>query len=257
MKIYGDGSIVEVAIPLLTERGESFSPNTLTYRVLDEAGAELVASSALAYGGETEMIVIVGAVSNTLGAGETRMMRVVELTAITDEGIIVVESRYVIESITYLSVGDNSFQTYNEALLIEMDLIGVETWETAPAHKKKAALIEAYDSICKLTFRIGDRQDSLFPNSANVNIKYLTASEIAALDARMLLAIRKAQVIEADVVLGGDPIAEKRKTGLMSETIGESSNMFRPGKPLVLPVSNRALHYLAPYITMRKVVGRG
>lgn len=255
MKTYGDGSDVEMIIPFLTERGDAFVPNSLSYRVLDQSGAELVASAVIAYGGEEEAVITVDSVSNTLGADETRLMRVVELSAVTDEGIVVVEGRYVIESVTYIGVGDNSFQTYNEALLIELDLIGVDSWAESPIHKKKAAMIEAYTNITKLAFRLQGSQDRLFAGTRDVAMRDLSASEIAALDADMLLAVRKAQVVEADVILGGDPIADKRKTGLMSETIGESSNMFRPGKPLVMPVSDRALRYLSPFITLRKVIG--
>lgn len=255
MKTYGDGSNVEVTIPFYTERGDVFVPNTLSYRVLDSSGTVLVASAAIIYGGEQEAVVTVASINNTLGADETRLMRVVELTAITDEGIVIVESRYVIESITYIGVGENSFQTYNDALLIELDLIGVDSWSASPIHKQKAAMIEAYTNITRLSFKLQGSQDKLFAGSRDVAIRDLSASELASLDGDMMLAIRKAQVVEADVILGGDPVADKRKSGLMSETIGESSNMFRPGKPLVMPVSDRALRYLAPFIALRKVIG--
>lgn len=255
MKTYGDGSNVEVTIPFYTERSDVFVPNTLSYRVLDSSGTVLVAPAAIIYGGEQEAVVTVASINNTLGADETRLMRVVELTAVTDEGIVTVESRYIIESITYIGVGENSFQTYNDALLIELDLIGVDSWSASPIHKQKAAMIEAYTNITRLSFKLQGSQDKLFAGSRDVAIRDLSASELASLDGDMMLAIRKAQVVEADVILGGDPVADKRKSGLMSETIGESSNMFRPGKPLVMPVSDRALRYLAPFIALRKVIG--
>jgi hypothetical protein len=89
------------------------------------------------------------------------------------------------------------------------------------------------------------------------NIGLLTAAEIEALPALFLQALRMAQIAESDSILGGDPVGELRREGLMSKTVGESSQMYRPGKPLVMPVSDRAMRYLAGYVRRSLVVGRG
>lgn len=56
-------------------------------------------------------------------------------------------------------------------------------------------------------------------------------------------------MIEANARLGGTDVSDLRREGLMSATVGEVSQMFRPSKPLVLPISHRALQVLAGYIT--------
>jgi hypothetical protein len=66
-----------------------------------------------------------------------------------------------------------------------------------------------------------------------------------------ITALRRAQIAEANEVLSlGDP-SDKRKVGIMSETIGESSMMFRVGKPLELGLSHAALSILKGYVRTR------
>ena len=89
----------------------------------------------------------------------------------------------------------------------------------------------------------------------NFNIGNISEVDLTLIDSDLLAAIAKAQIAEADFMMGGDTVEDKRRTGLMSETVGESSNMFRPGKPLVLAGSEKALRYLTGYITWSRRIG--
>lgn len=77
----------------------------------------------------------------------------------------------------------------------------------------------------------------------------LNEAQFMNLDERFRSALCRAQVIEANARLGGTDVSDLRREGLMSATVGEVSQMFRPSKPLVLPISHRALQVLAGYIT--------
>lgn len=258
MEIYRDGSVVKVSITYANDEGLAIIPSSLSYRVFDQDFVELVASTPIAYAaGDTFADITVGSTENTLGVGERRVMRIVELTIVTDDGTYTQEVRYIIEANATLTTGDNSFQGYNEALLTSMDIINISGWDAANDRDRKKALIEAYHNICNLRFFITYSQDRVFAGETIINLQDLSKAELLVLDVDFMNAIRKAQVIEADVLLGGDLIEEKRRNGLMSETIGESSNMFRPGKPLVMAVSKRALRILAKYVSHARELGRG
>lgn len=241
MNIYSDGSIVSITLPYVDENGTELTVTAATYRVLDQDDVELVAETALA--GLDVADIVIPAIHNTLSGG-IRTIRTIELTMVTDAGTFTTGTRYVVESTQVLIVGGTSFQTYNESVLSGMDIFGLDNWSQASDRDRKKALIEAYYSIVAMTFTIGD-------------ISLYDEANILALESELLIALRKAQVAEANSVLGGNSIEDKRRIGLMSETIGESSNMFRPGKPLILPVSNAAMTYLSKYVSWSVKVNRG
>jgi hypothetical protein len=65
-------------------------------------------------------------------------------------------------------------------------------------------------------------------------------------------ALKRAQVVEANQILTGDGYASRRKAGLMSESVGESSMMFKAGvRPLDLGISREALDYLTGFLNNR------
>lgn len=65
-------------------------------------------------------------------------------------------------------------------------------------------------------------------------------------------ALCKAQVCEANVILTGDPIGDKIRSGLFSEKVGESSMMFRSGLgPLKTVVDRKTLEYLSGFTNNR------
>jgi hypothetical protein len=77
------------------------------------------------------------------------------------------------------------------------------------------------------------------------------------LPAGFLRAIKRAQLIEANVILGGDVVGRKRQDGILSETIGESSASFSDKPFLNLPISRQAYEELRRYIVIRIGVARG
>lgn len=245
VKIYRDASTVVLDLPFVDESGNPVSPTVVSYRVLSEDNSEIVPDTPITLnGGEVSTIITIDAAENTLGENIRRTLRTVELTLTTAKGIVRSETRYAIESDTTVIVGENSYQTFNESLLTAMDMLSIERWEIAPDRDKRAALSEAYYNIARMSFKT---ISSLID---------LDAASLGEIDIDLYQAIQKAQVSEANYVLGGSSIEDKRIIGLMSETIGETSNMFRPGKPLILPISGKTLQYLGGHISWSVKLGR-
>lgn len=260
MNVYRQGTSVNVTVPFLDDLGNPLTVTAATYRVVDESETELVAETPLTInGGETEIDVSVDASLNALG-DERRSIRTVIVYATTNAGVHVLSESYVIEGDTTLVLMDNSFLTLPHAMMIASGMIDVERFQGATQRQKASALHEAFLNIIRLRFEVDYENDQERivdkPMSDPGDISQMTHEDFLKLPARMVEAIFRAQVVEADFILGGDPIEERRRQGLMSETIGESSNMFRPGKPMNLSVSNRAMKYLAPYIKYSQHLGR-
>lgn len=254
MNVYSDGSQVVLTIPFADSDGNAVTVASAAYRVLDELGTEIVASTPIAIsGGEVETSITVTGANNTLAVDATRMMRVIELT-MTDgnSSIYVTSTRYIIEATSVLEVYSNTLVTYDEAIMIAMDIPNLGSWDAATDRQRQAALLDAYAAIARLSFEVPDSRDPmeyLFAGSTVIDSIYdLDPADWALLPAQFITDFSKAQVVEADSLLGGDDVADRRRRGLMSETIGESSMMFRPGKPLNLPVNQRTLRYLTGYV---------
>jgi hypothetical protein len=262
MNNYRDGSSVDIELPFVDENCTSVTPTSASYRVLSENNAEIVAETPIALtGAEISASVTIDSSNNTLTTGVYRALRVVELTMTTSRGIVSSFVRYIIESDTTIVMGENSFQTFNESLLLTMDMTNLDRWNTSTDRDKKASLIEAYTNISKLSFRRMMDIESIDLSRLSFHgisrIDQLDEDSLKLLEPHFYLALRKAQIAESNHILGGDEVGDKRTLGLMSETIGETSSMFRPGTPLKLPVSRRALDYLSGYVTWGGKLRRG
>jgi len=241
MNLYLHATDVALVISL-----QGLAATAVTYRVLDAAGNELLGATGAGFTeGDTEVAVTVPALLNTLAAGVYRDIRKVELTMVAGDGTRILSELYAIEVENILNIGYNSYQTYETAELTAMFSQPLDAWDVSTKDARISSLIEAREHIGALSF-----------TEAPLGINHLTPDEFAALTEPLQVALRRAQVIEADYIMGGGIIDRKRESGLMSETIGESSNMFRPGKSVELPVCKRCARALAGHITFAMKIGR-
>lgn len=125
-------------------------------------------------------------------------------------------------------------------------------WHGASDADKEWALLAAYRAMASLKMPILGRSAQGCP----LNL-FDDGFPIKTLPERFVGAFRLAQVLEADTLLGGEEEASKRASGVLSETIGESSMMFRPGKALDFGVSPRTLRALRGYVDYSVRIGRG
>lgn len=254
MLAFAPNTPATLSIPLLDANGLPLTADAVSYQVTDQSGAERVPLTVLALPdgpADTVELTLPGAI-NGLAVGASRELRVVTLSITTETGPATVVYRYLVKAEDALGVMKNSFQTFSQALLLGTEMVNMEAWDAASDDRKQAALADAYRAICKLRFDWGFDNDQTRLNDIRWtphDMDKLNEAQFMNLDERFRSALCRAQVIEANARLGGTDVSDLRREGLMSATVGEVSQMFRPSKPLVLPISHRALQVLAGYIT--------
>jgi hypothetical protein len=278
MDIFRANSDVTLIIPLADAEGNAYNVSAISYRVVNQDEVEVLALTPLTSfsAGSSEATITVLAVKNVLATGSIRELRNIELYLTEDENQITIRYPYVIEASQVLVVGENSFQTYAQALLTGMEISDIPAWNAASEQDRLTALMDARHHIVQLHFTLltgyfdqsniayfGDMQfETPYISKNNVaflggNLDLLKPAQYAALPEKMRQKLRLAQVAEADAILGSDPIKDQRESGLISSTIGEVSQRYREGKPMQLPVCSKALSYLSYYISFTRRVGRG
>ena len=293
MQIYLSGNPVTLTIPLVDRGGNTYSPSAVSYDVIDQTGTIQVALTPITTFnlGDTSVGITIPAAQNTAAIIDpttitnnqvdefsTRAIRTVRLYLTVGGDSVLLTSSYAIEPTDPLIVGMNSFQSFAQAELTSMDIPTLTAWHTAMDSQKFSAMIEARRRLCQLNYWLlnsnvnwGQDNMNFIPEGAyqspyaginnlfifNGNISLLTPTQYGALPIRFKTALAFAQVAEADNILGGNPVVSRRQDGLLSESVGESKQVFRQGRPLNLPVCRRALEYVSQFVTFAKRTGRG
>lgn len=261
---YSNNSDVTVTLAAIDDYGNLISNiDTIIAQVLDEAGNELLASADVTYAANaSEYTVYVPANVNTLPVNVKQAIRVIRVTIIDGNYTkVVTDHSYIIDTPNVLEVMANTYQTLQSAELLSNSMSRLDNWKAAYNADKKAALETAYNRIGRLTFEVEDptftypinvlnaRDTASAPTITLYEINNLSAIDFEALPKNFVNAVRRAQLVEANSILEiGESIIEKRRGGLMSETVGESSQMWRPGKPVLLSVCRETLEELSGYI---------
>lgn len=229
---------------------------------------------------KSQVTIVTDAEVNTLAEETFRDIRVICLKITTTEGgTEFLEYTYGISVADPLEVGVNSFVTYRQAQRIAMDIPKLNNWEKLSAAQRISALMEARTRICRLSFDLGKIQFDMTRQNYEVqaagkprvvqvgeifgvdegavNLSDLTKEEFEDLPEAFRKALAVAQVAEADDILEVDSIAERRRQGLILETIGEVKQMFSS----ILPsnsrsISSKAAGYLSRYLASGKKLAR-
>jgi len=254
----------EAAIVALTLEAE---PDTATWWVEDGDGETVQAIAAVpgaALDGTTATLTIPAGV-NILAAGERQAFRLVRLryqAAESFAGWREVEVSYLVQAAdTELVLQVNSFQGYNQALRVAGEMTGIADFLTASRADRVTAMIAAWRALTAMRYSIevdSTAQNRIhdFPGANPGDLSLMTDVEFLSLDTRFLEAIRRAQVAEANHRISGGGPNGSRRDGLMSSSIGEVSQMFRPSKPLDLGLSTAAMRELRGYLAIAPRVGR-
>lgn len=269
MNSYAAGTDVSVTIPFVDLNGDTITPTALVVRVLDEDENEVSPASVIPLpdpaGNEIE--ISIEAIDNTLPPGETVGVRCIEAVMTTAAGPITLYISYLIRPAARLVVLQNTFQTWPRAQLVASEMPNLLGWETAVNdNDRQVALMEAFRRLTRLGYMVRwprevDDQRYLHPGAdRRIDPKHWAVMTFDQWNTWypevFRQALRMAQVAEANQILGVDKVGDKRRSGILSESIGESSMMFRMGKPLDLGVSHQALQYVTGYVDVRMTTGR-
>lgn len=164
----------------------------------------------------------------------------------------------------------NSFQTFNAALLTANSMPNLASFPVAAENDRIMALQEAWNRLTRLGYLVRWPRNPDAQNYLNWNDKrneviapriwaVMTISRWFTFYPQVFRdAMCRAQVSEADAILTNSVIEQRRAAGIVSETIGESSTTFRKTKSIAdsLGVSKRTLDYLTGYVDIRHSIGR-
>lgn len=227
----------------------------------------------------SEVIVQTSEEVNTLKEETSRDIRIICLKAKTRSGAVFsLEYAYGLTIADPLTVGVNSFMTYRQAQKMAMDMPKLNNWESMSQSQRISALLEAKQRICRLAFDFGQvqldmtKQDYVVQAAGkprcvqvgeifgvyggSVKLEDLSVEDFEALPTKFRTALMQAQLAEANDVLEVDSIAERRRQGLILETIGEVKQMFSSIIPAQMTVSSKAMSYLSRYLASGKKIGR-
>lgn len=225
---------------------------TITCRITDASGVEVATGVpvSVAYGA---YLVETPSVANQLGTLR-RDIRVVEIEITNVDGVKSVRSfEYLIESADVLAEGENSFQTYPSAILASLSVSSLSAWNESSKDDRITALIDARLCFGPLRFRYAfDDNKSVDLQSESLgNITTITPSQWHALPADFKAAVCRAQVMQADYLLSRDTRTDARAAGLLSQTIGESSETYAKGKPIAASsvLCQRAMRELSRFLS--------
>ena len=227
----------------------------------------------------SEVTVLTSEDVNTLNEDSSRDIRIICLKAKTKTGAVFsLEYAYGLTVSDPLQVGVNSFMTYRQAQKLAMDMPKLNNWESMSQSQRISALLEAKQRICRLSFDFGQvqldmtKQDYVVQAAGkprcvkvgeifgvyggSVKLEDLSVEDFEALPTKFRTALMQAQLAEANDVLEVDSIAERRRQGLILETIGEVKQMFSSIIPAQMAVSSKAMSYLSRYLASGKKIGR-
>lgn len=156
---------------------------------------------------------------------------------------------FVIQLEEVLVKGLNSFQNIYKARVTADEVHDVEHFKMADDSEQISAMITAYEALGAMVYADN--------NGDHYGVGDYDEAELdSELDPAFLRALQRAQVLEANELLDINSIHRKRLDGLMSETIGESSMMFRPGNISNFELSRRSQFALRNYLVIRARIGR-
>lgn len=265
MNTYLAASDVKLSFPLVDAQGNPVLPSAASYRVLDEDGVVLAGPTSILAASSPATIVIPAALNQTPAPPESNLVpqfgtlrayRRVELTIGTIAGDLLLTQEYILErdSNSALVPGTNSFQTINKAELVALDIPNLNGWNAADRNARVAAMIQARLNLGQMSYRYRwseNWQNFIFPEFGIYSIIQFTQDQYLSLPVDFRQTMERAQIMEADDLLGTDPVLAKRQQGITSETIGSSTTMFGQVRPVRQLICPRAMHELSRYIVKR------
>lgn len=269
MKTYIAGTPVKLAIRLTDSDGNPLSVTSAIYRIVDESSTEIQAStsfdlseSSISIPAELNQIKAIDVDSigaETMDDVRLSEARIIEVEATLQDGNVITQDfPYILVPRERLIPGLNSFQTLREAYLNSMSIPSTTAWMTATEDERVAAMIEARLRICSFRFSdVSTGQSYLSENKQIGDLSRLPPKTFKSLSARLRKALKLAQIVEAEEILGGgDQVSLLRRNGLTSQTIGETQETYRSNAPLNMQLSRGALRYLGPFISLSQRIGR-
>lgn len=183
---------------------------------------------------ETEVTIIVsGGVD-----GETYEM---VNTIVSEAGMNLSRRIYLTVLDELLLKGVNSFASYPELLSVAaLNQSLVQVLLETDSQSQQGALQQAWRNINMMPIEV---VDTLY--NPYYTIDSLDEAALDLLDPNVYMQLKWAQIVEADCLLGGEPLEDRRQSGMLSDTTGESGHFLRPARPVELPIYRKTARLLS------------
>lgn len=157
-------------------------------------------------------------------------------------------------SVEPLVPGVNSFALFADLLVLGSDMIQLSVFNNATQPQQISALVQAWANLGQLPVQLADLKGTDSYDKAST--RELVEADLNLLSETNRYRLLRAQLIEANDVLGGNPIEARRRKGLISDSAGESAHFFRTSRPLNLPCCRAAIDELRGIVKWGLRVGR-
>lgn len=218
MDNFAANTAITVVIPLVYN-GTNLTVSSFSYGIKDSSGAVVLAMAP--YVGSivgNSISLPIAATHNVITSKYDIREIFYEMT--TTQGVYPASLFYKLSgNILQLTVMVDSFMTFGESLLVQESVTSdITDYNTLTDQLKVAALEYAYKNLITKRFYVG--------GILIENLEDYTEAQFNALDPKFKKAIKLAQLLEAADIVEDNPILDKINSGIVSETIGESSMFF-------------------------------
>jgi hypothetical protein len=272
--VYTQGEPVDLLISVPERAGVTIVPSSISVSLTDQTGALIAGptdvSPSLITG--DVLSITVPSSQNQLPTGTPHGLRQAVTSFTTSDGVYTDTQTYILKSSAPLIRMVNSFILEPETYVTRFEMPPMPAWDQAQDDDRIAALTSAYRNMVQLRYRypIGIASQSRIIDFGGLSIDdvygrlYAVIADMAffhELDYNgwpdsFQQALKRAQMAEANVLLQGDPVGDKRRQGIETETVGESSMTFRKIPDVSLAVSKEALIYLRGFLDNRVMLTR-
>ncbi len=258
MQNFPVGSDAVVEIPFWNNDGDPITPTGLSYRVTGSWGDEIVVPTVIANLTGTSTTITVPAAVFALPGGYT-----IELSIAVGSQTFIQETIVGIVPVARLEFLRNTFLSRAGAAYVASSIPNLVYWVGAEKGDHEVALMEAFRRITLMSFSVpwptSNAQDRIEDDEQSIITPrmwpLMTTTAFAEYPEHFRYALTHAQLIEANAVLASanDPLTARRRGGVFSEKIGESSIMFKSGvRPLDEDtISRAALNLLSQFLNNR------
>lgn len=279
MNTYPEGKDTEIEVQVIDTSGELFTSSCSAKWILTDVDGEILTQ------GEVEEVtngfckILIEGKFNNAESGRIKDMRIlhVEFSAegadLQDQAI-----KYLIAAKTPLIVGANSFVTLEQAQLLAETTPNMTMFQNATDEKIIQSLASAYEKISSYRFRLSSKavmeniafvsetawrpraitdDDPMGLHSYRFKLSEVTPESYKTLPEDFRKALSKAQVLEANSQLAPtDSIEQRRRKGVILETINEVKMMFSSTTPVKESICSEAMSILSPWIDRSMKIGR-
>ena len=269
MKAYPENTDLSFEVTPVDADGKTYEEDcSLKYELMDVDG-KTVCSGEL---NEKPFAIAIGADFNRVGEERSTDIRFLKVTFYRADSTLLSQQKleYLLQGENPLVVGKNSFVTLEQSKLLSATIPNLEYIEKANETQLINALTESYERIARLRFRFTASMrmenvgyisevawrpraitddDPLSLTTRRFTLDEVTPETFEQLPEKFRKALAKAQILESNAVLAPtDTVEERRRKGVILETINEVKMMFSSTTPIKNSVSSKTLSVLLPWL---------